>query len=125
MQAEKIVLKSVADAVAAINAVGSTNSELMATRAIHINVLIRGVPGAEARALKKAYNDVGAEAAISHEAYYEKNGAITDMIAMGSIYQHREVRRVLADTVALRPLISALEAAVENAPEARSVRCEE
>jgi len=119
MQAEKIELKCVADAVAAIDAVGSTNSELMATRAIHVNVLLRGVPGPEARSLKKAYNDVGAEAAISHEAYYEKNGAVTDLIAMGSIYQHREVRRVLADVAALRPLTSALEAAVENAPETK------
>jgi len=122
MQAEKIALNSVSEAVAAIEAIGSSNSELMATRAIHINVLLRRVPGAEARALKKAYNDVGAEAAISHEAYYEKNGAVTDMIVMGSIYQHREVRRVLADAPGLRPLTSALEAAVENAPEAKVTR---
>lgn len=123
MHAEKILLKNVADAVAAIEAVGSTNSELMATRAIHINVLLRRVPGAEARVLKKAYNDVGAEAAISHEAYYEENGSVTDMIVMGSVYQHREVRRILADAAALRPFTSALEAAVENAPEASADHC--
>jgi hypothetical protein len=123
MQVEKIVLTSVAEAVAAIEAIGSSNCELMATRAVHINVLLRRVPGVEARLLKKAYNDVGAEAAISHEAYCEKNGAMTDMIVMGSVYQHREVRRILADAPALRMLTSALEAAVENAPEARGTRC--
>lgn len=122
MQAVKIVLNSVAEAVAAIQAVGASNCELMATRAIHINVVLRQVPGAEARLLKKVYNDVGAEAAISHEAYYEKNGAMTDMIVMGSVYQHREVRRILADSPELRMLTSALEAAVENAPEARASR---
>lgn len=117
MHAEKITLSSVTEAVAAIEALGSSNSELMATRAIHLNVLLRHVPGAAARRLKEAYNDVGAEAAISHDAYYEKSGAATDVIAMGSLYQHREVRRILADLPQLQPLTAALEAAVENAPE--------
>ncbi len=117
MEAEKIVLESVGRAVEAIDAVGSSNSEMMATRAVHINVMVRQVPGSDALALKRAYNDVGAEAAVSHDAYYEKEGAVTDMIVMGSVYHHREVRRILADNPVLQPLLNLVAQVVENAPE--------
>ena len=116
MYAEKIVFAAVEEATKAIDALGSSNSEMMATRAIHINVLIRDVPGTEARLLKRAYNDVGAEVAISHEAFYEEEDSVTDIIVMGSVYQHREVRRILIDNAAVAPLIAAVKAVVEIAP---------
>jgi hypothetical protein len=117
MDARKIVLDSIREATAAIEGLGSNNSRLMASRAVHINVLVRQVPGPEARFLKSVYNDIGAEAAISHQAYFEENGAVTDMIVMGSIYQHREVRRILTDNPKIHPLLEAIGTVVENAPE--------
>jgi hypothetical protein len=117
MHAERIVLESVDNAIRTIDALGSNNSTLMATRAIHINVMVRQIPGPEAKAIKIVYNDVGAEAAISRDAYYEEEGAVTDMIVMGSIYHHREVRRILMYNPSVRPWIEAIEAVVENAPE--------
>lgn len=119
MHAERITLESVEAATRAIDAIGSNNSRMMATRAVHINVLLRGVPGPCAKAMKTAYNDIGAEAAISSHAYYEEAGAITDMVVMGTVYQHREVRRVLVDNAAVRPWIEVLEKLVEDAPETR------
>jgi hypothetical protein len=119
MDARKIVLDSIREATEAIEGLGSNNSAMMATRAIHINVLIRQVPGPEARFLKSVYNDIGAEAAISHQAYFEENGAVTDMIVMGTIYQHREVRRILTDNPKIHPLLKAIETVVENALESR------
>jgi hypothetical protein len=119
MEALKIVFDSIREAFAAIEGLGSDNSRLMASRAIHVNVLVRQVPGPEARFLKTVYNDIGAEAAISHEAYFEENGAVTDMIVMGTIYQHREVRRILTDNPKIKPLLEAIETVVENAPESR------
>jgi hypothetical protein len=119
MTAEKILLISVREATEAIDLLGSNNSALMATRAIHINVRLRSVPGEEARLLKWTYNDVGAEAAISRDAYQGEEGAITDMIVMGTVYQHREVRRVLTDNPKLRRWIDAIENVVENAGETR------
>ncbi|MFH0824992.1 MAG: hypothetical protein V2B18_19745 [Pseudomonadota bacterium] len=120
MKAEKILPASVKQAVEALDRVGSRNSPLMATRAIHINVLVHDIPGPLARFLKCVYNEVGAEAGISHEAYYEVEGAVTDMIAMGTVYQHREVRRVLAGHVEAAPVLDAIRAVVENAPESRA-----
>jgi hypothetical protein len=117
MDAKRIGFGSVGEAVEAIEAIGSSNSEMMATRAVHINVIMRNVRGLEARAVKEAYNEVGAEAAVSHDAYYGEEGAVTDMIVMGSLYHHREVRRILADDLAVRYLIEALEKIVETAPE--------
>lgn len=117
MNAERIILESVEAATDAIDALGSNNSRMMATRAIHINVLLRRVPGPLAKAVKTAYNDIGAEAAISSHAYYDEAGAITDMVVMGTVYQHREVRRVLIDTATVRPWLEAIEAVVENSPE--------
>jgi len=119
MIAEKMDFGSVAEATNAISVIGSGNSEMMATRAIHINVLVRGVPGPEARFLKTVYNDIGAEAAISHQAYFETPGAVTDMIAMGSLYQHREVRRILAGNPKFKKLLDVITRVVEDAKEAR------
>ena len=117
MKAEKITIETVQQATRAIDALGSTNSELMATRAVHINVLARDVPGQEARLLKRTYNDVGAEVAVSHDVYYEKEGAVTDIIVMGTVYQHREVRRILGESPMAARLIAAIEVVVENASE--------
>lgn len=119
MKAAKADLKSVSRAVEAIDALGSNNSELMATRAIHINVLVKGVPGDTAKTIKKAYNEIGAEAAISSDAYYEVEGTITDMIVMGTIYQHREARRVLSQNEPVRQWINAIAEVVEEAPETK------
>jgi hypothetical protein len=117
MKAEKIVLDTVQQATRAIDALGSTNCELMATRAVHINVLVRKIPGKEARLLKRTYNDVGAEVAVSHDVYYEEQDAASDIIVMGTVYQHREVRRILRDSPMAAPLIGAIEVIVENASE--------
>jgi hypothetical protein len=117
MDARRIVLDSIRGATEAIEGLGSNNSRVMASRAIHINVLVRQVPGPEARFLKTVYNDIGAEAAISHQAYFEENGSVTDMIVMGTIYQHREVRRILTDNPKIHPLLEAIGTVVENSPE--------
>lgn len=114
MIAERIEFGSIADAREAIDGIGSGNSEIMATRAVHINVLVRDVPGPDARFLKTVYNDVGAEAAISHQAYFQEAGAFTDMIVMGSIYQHREVRRILRGNPTFVKLIDAINRVVEQ-----------
>jgi hypothetical protein len=119
MDARKIVLDSIEEATAAIDELGSDNSHFMASRAIHINVLVRQVPGREARFLKTVYNDIGAEVAISRQAYFEEQGVVTDMIVMGTIYQHREVRRILKDNQKIQPWLEAIETVVENAPETR------
>lgn len=118
MRSKKLDLPSVKSATQAIDSLGSNNSEMMATRAIHINVLIERVPGDAARLIKSVYNQVGAEAAISSQAYHGEGGAVTDMIAMGTIYQHREVRRVLVTNAPwVRPWLDEIEGIVENAPE--------
>jgi hypothetical protein len=117
MKAEKIVFESVRAAMEALDGIGSGNSRVMANRAVHINVLVRQVPGAEACALKLAYNDIGAEAAVSRGVYHGEKDAVTDMIVMGTVYQHREVRRVLLGSPSVRPLLDAIEAVVESAPE--------
>lgn len=117
MDARKIEFSCMREAIEAIDAVGSGNSRFMAGRAIHINVLVRKVPGFEAKLLKATYNDIGAEAAISHHAYHEEDGAVTDMIVMGTVYQHREVKRILMDNPRIQPWVEALEKVVENSPE--------
>jgi hypothetical protein len=120
MIGERIKFDSMVEAVKAIDDLGAGNSQMMATRAIHINVFVRKVPGPDARFLKSVYNDIGAEAAISHEAYFEENGAITDMIVMGTVYQHREVRRILVGNAGIKPLIDIIAQVVDNAPETGS-----
>ena len=66
MEAHKLTFRSITEAVVELDRVGSSNSRLMAERAIHLNVLLKEVPGEDAWVLKTAYNDIGAEAAISH-----------------------------------------------------------
>lgn len=118
MSARKVVLQSVATATRAIDDLGSNNSEMMATRAIHINVLVEKIPGDAARLIKTIYNQVGAEAAISSKAYYGEEEVVTDMIAMGTVYHHREARRVLvAGSPWVRQWLDEIEAIVENASE--------
>lgn len=118
MRSKRLDLPSVRLATQAIDDLGSNNSEMMATRAIHINVLIERVPGDAARLIKSVYNQVGAEAAISSKAYHGEGPVVTDMIAMGTVYQHREVRRVLTTTSpCVRPWLDEIEGIVENAPE--------
>ncbi len=117
MQAEKIVFESIRAAEGALDRIGSGNSRVMATRAVHINVLVRQVPGDDARALKRAYNEIGAEAAVSRQVYQEEKGAVTDMIVMGTVYQHREVRRVLATNPAAKPWLDVIESVIETARE--------
>jgi len=119
MKSEGLALRTIKEAEEAVEGLGSTNSELMASRAIHINVLVRKASPAHARSVKKAYNDVGAEAAISHEAYFDEADGFTDLIAMGSVYHHREVQRILKDEPELRPLLELLAEFVENSPEVR------
>ena len=58
MIAEKIQFDSVKSASEAIDSLGSNNSELMASRAIHINLIIRQASGADAKSLKKVYNEI-------------------------------------------------------------------
>ncbi|MGC8657968.1 MAG: hypothetical protein ACP5U1_02745 [Desulfomonilaceae bacterium] len=117
MIAEKIEFDSLKSATEAIDSVGSNNSELMASRAIHINLIIRQVPGTDAKSLKKIYNEIGAEIAISRQAYFEEKNAITDMIIMGTVYQHREARRLLVDSEHLKPYVEAISNAIQNSDE--------
>ncbi len=117
MEARKIVFHSMSQAIAELNRLGSGNSRMMASRAIHINIQLKDVPGPAARFLKTVYNDIGAEAAISHQAYYEEEGAVTDMVVMGTVYQHREVKRILIDNYKFRHLVEAIESVIENTPE--------
>jgi hypothetical protein len=117
MEARKIIFHSISQAIAELNRLGSGNSRMMAARAIHINILLKDIPGPEARFLKTVYNDIGAEAAISHQAYYEEEGAVTDMVVMGTVYQHREVKRILTDNCKIRHLVEAIESVIENTPE--------
>jgi hypothetical protein len=120
MIADKIQFESVKSASEAIDSVGSNNSELMASRAIHINLIIRQAQGVDAKSLKQIYNEIGAEVAISHQAYYEEKDAITDMIIMGTVYQHREARRILVDSKSLKPYVDAISEAIENSDEVRA-----
>ncbi len=115
MLAEMIELKNVKSATEAIEGVGANNTGMMATRAIHVNLLIRRVPGAQAKFVKTVYNDIGAEVAISSDAYYEKDGTMTDMLVMGTIYQHREVRRILDGNRETKPIVEAIAIVVEEA----------
>ena len=75
MDACKISLDSIRAAVEALDRIGTGNSRIMAGRAIHINVLIKQVPGADARHLKAAYNEIGAEAAVSSQVYARRGGS--------------------------------------------------
>jgi len=118
MLVERIHLGSLEQARQAIEALGSSNSQIMAARAIHINIVLREVPSEDARIIKAHYNDVGAEAAISNRAYKGEEDIVTDVIVMGTVYQHREVRRVLGESQpSVQRWIAAIEAVVNSAPE--------
>jgi hypothetical protein len=117
MIAQKLDLESVKSATEAIDSIGSNNSELMASRAIHINLIMRQIQGKDAKSIKKVYNEIGAEAAISRQAYYEEECVKTDMIIMGTVYQHREARRILSDMQDLKPYIEAISVAIEGSKE--------
>lgn len=117
MKAERIEFRTVGQATIMIDALGSNNSEFMATRGIHINLLIKNVPAAPARSLKQVYNDIGAEVAISYEAYSDQEDCVTDVIVMGTLCHHREARRILIGDETVAPLVEAIEAAVETAAE--------
>lgn len=117
MLARRIHFNSLRNAIDALDAIGTGNSRLMASRAIHLNIYLEKVPGDEAKLLKTVYNDIGAEAAISQDAYFEKEGVVTDMIVMGTVYQHREARRILKENPKLMHLINEIETVVECAPE--------
>jgi hypothetical protein len=117
MDAHRINLDSVKAAEEALDQIGTGNSRLMAQRAIHINILLKQVPGPDARRMKETYNEIGAEAAVNKQVYAREEGAVTDMIVMGTIYQHREARRILADDPVIRPWLDAIEAVVENCRE--------
>ena len=117
MIAKKIEFDSVRSATAAIDSIGSNNSELMASRAIHINLVMRHIQGKDAKSIKKVYNEIGAEAAISRQAYYEEEPVTTDMIIMGTVYQHREAKRILGEKEDLKPYIEAISLAIENSRE--------
>ncbi len=119
MEAKRIRLDSIEQATRAIDALGSDNSAFMATRAVHINILIKNVPGNHARNLKRVYNDIGAEAAISSAAYHEEENVITDMIVMGTVYHHREAKRILAASPDIAPLLEAIDKILQNAAEAQ------
>lgn len=118
MKAEQIEFDCIRAAVEALDRIGTGNSRLMADRAIHINVLVRQVPGDDARSLKEAYNEIGAEAAVSRQVYAHEEGAVTDIIVMGTVYQHREVRRILADNPLTRSWLNAIERVVETSKQA-------
>ena len=118
MKAEQIEFDCIRSAVEALDRIGTGNSRMMADRAIHINVLVRQVPGADARLLKSVYNEIGAEAAVSRHVYAHEEGAVTDVIVMGTVYQHREVRRILNDNPLTRPWLSAIEWVVETSKQA-------
>jgi hypothetical protein len=117
MEGRRLRFDNIRQATEAIDEIGSGNSAFMATRAVHINVLIRNVPGEKARLLKRVYNDIGAEVAISSDAYHEREVAVTDLIVMGTLYHHREARRILAHHSETFPLVHLIESITENAPE--------
>ncbi|MBM4326466.1 MAG: hypothetical protein FJ118_04795 [Deltaproteobacteria bacterium] len=117
MEGRLLRFDDIRQATVAIDEVGSGNSAFMATRAVYMNVLIRNVPGEKARSLKRVYNDIGAEVAISSDAYQEREGAVTDLIVMGALYHHREARRILAGHSETLPLVHLIESITENAPE--------
>ncbi len=115
MKAEVLTIESIEQAVEAIESIGASNSEFMATRAIQVNCLVKDVPVEKARDIKKVYNEVGAEAAISHEAFYGEDCESTDMMIMGTLAHHREVRRVLEHRKDLEDIIQRVKTLVERA----------
>ena len=113
MIGKKLQLDNFEELSETMNRLGAKNSEVMATRGIYRNVLVKEVPGAHARMLKRHYNDVGAEVAISHDAWLEKEGLVTDILVMGSLFHHSEVRSALSTVTELQELLSAIKTALD------------
>jgi hypothetical protein len=115
METRVLKLESIEQATQAIEEIGASNSEFMATRAIQVNCRLSNVPAQKARAIKKVYNEVGAEAAISHDAFYDEGADSTDMIVMGTVAHHREARRVVENREDLKEITESINGAVEAA----------
>jgi NAD/NADP transhydrogenase alpha subunit len=113
MKSNRIGVDSLDELRAAIDKLGARNSDMMAHRGIYGNVMVEKVPGVHARLLKRHYNDVGAEVAISHDAWLEKEDAVTDILVMGSLYQHGEVRAALAAVSEIQDLLTAIKEALD------------
>ena len=47
----------------------------------------------------------------------KNKSVVTDMIVMGTVYQHREARRILEHAHQLKPFIDAISTAIENSDE--------
>lgn len=112
MIAQRLELDSVEELRDTINRLGAKNTDMMATRGVYRNVLVKDVPGTHARMLKRYYNDVGAEVAISHDAWLEKDGVITDILVMGSVFHHSEVRAALSTVAELQELLAVIKQAL-------------
>jgi hypothetical protein len=112
MVAKQVQFNTVDELRENMHRLGAKNTEMMALRGIYRNILVKDVLGAHARLLKRLYNDVGAEVAISHDAWLEKDGAVTEILVMGSLYQHSEVRAALATVAEIQYLLNAIKAAL-------------
>ncbi len=85
MNAEKVVIDNVDELRNAIDRSGARNSDMMAVRGIYRNVLVTDVPGEKARILKRHYNDVGAEVAISYDACISSDDIHLERVTCSSI----------------------------------------
>lgn len=113
MIAKKVQIESADQLLETMDKLGARNTDMMALRGIYRNIIVKDVPGAHARMLKRHYNDVGAEVAISHDAWLEKDGVVTDILVMGSLYQHGEVRAALGAVSEIQDLLTAIKGALE------------
>ena len=113
MTAKKVQTDVLDDLRKTIDELGAKNSDMMALRGVHRNVLVESVHGAHARMLKRYYNDVGAEVAISHDTWLEKKDAVTDILVMGTLFQHGEVRAALATVTELQELLNFIKMALD------------
>jgi hypothetical protein len=113
MIAKKVQIERAEQLLETMDKLGARNTDMMALRGIYRNIIVKDVPGAHARMLKRHYNDVGAEVAISHDAWLEKDGVVTDILVMGSLYQHSEVRAAMATVSEIQTLLSAIKAALD------------
>jgi len=113
MIAKKVQIESADQLLETMDKLGARNTDMMALRGIYRNIIVKDVHGAHARMLKRHYNDVGAEVAISHDAWLEKDGVVTDILVMGSLYQHGEVRAALGAVSEIQDLLTAIKVALE------------
>lgn len=114
MQAKKLYVDKLDELTQILDDIGSGNSAMMATRGVYVNVMITDVQSSNALLLKQYYNDVGAEVAISSDAYHRKEGVITDIVVLASLYQHREVRRNLSNNSEMRTLLDMIETTIAD-----------